>query len=124
VTHFINDRTEISINEYVVNLPKLSDYYGNELNKPDLCAKTLHLFDSTGVQVNTHTYLDPTLTLTIPGAYTYYFSLDDYKNIISDPFEILLDPCSVTHFLNDDHDSHLTIVGLEVTLPEIGDYWS
>jgi hypothetical protein len=106
-------------------LLELSDYYGDKKNFPRLCHKTLHLFNSTDTkEVDTHSYVDPTLTLTIPGVHTYHFSLNNYQDIISDTFEFWLDPCSVTHFLDDHYDdSDLYLDGLDVTLPDVSDYW-
>jgi hypothetical protein len=77
-TYFLNDEPLIEIDKYVVSLTKISDFYGNYFDDPDLCPKTLHLSNSDGTSLSdtTYSYEDSTLTMTTPGDYTYFFSLD------------------------------------------------
>jgi hypothetical protein len=71
-----------------------------------------------------YSYSDPDLSLTKPGEYSYFFSLVDYEEVISDTFEFFVDPCSITTFLNDEHDSNVEVNGFLVSISMITDYWS
>jgi hypothetical protein len=65
-------------------MPAVSDYWSTHVlyNDPTMCKKKLHIFKDN-VIVTTHTYDGTTLTVTSPGTYTYYFSIEDFPSIVS-----------------------------------------